>query len=128
MNDKVCRELGYTREELLSLTVQDINPNATEAALKEVARLCNQAGFALLESVHRRKDGSVFPVEINIKPVTLDDRRYYVSVCRDITERKRAEELSPIRAAACSRPRKPSGLASRGICTTTSVNGWRCCR
>jgi PAS domain S-box-containing protein len=92
VNDKACRELGYSREELLALTVQDINPNATEAALKEVARLCNQAGFALLESVHRRKDGSVFPVEINIKPVTLDDRRYYVSVCRDITERKQAQQ------------------------------------
>jgi PAS domain S-box-containing protein len=92
VNDKACRELGYSREELLSLTVQDINPDATEAALKEVARLCNQAGFALLESVHRRKDGSVFPVEINIKPVTLDDRRYYVSVCRDITERKQAQQ------------------------------------
>jgi PAS domain S-box-containing protein len=92
VNDKACRELGYSREELLSLTVQDINPNATEAALKEVARICNQAGFALLESVHRRKDGSVFPVEINIKPVTLDDRRYYVSVCRDITERKQAQQ------------------------------------
>jgi hypothetical protein len=48
----------------------------------------------LLESVHRRKDGSIFPVELNIKPVTLDDRRYYVTVCRDITERRRAEELS----------------------------------
>jgi PAS domain S-box-containing protein len=92
VNDKACRELGYSREELLSLTVQDINPNASEAALKEVARLCNQAGFALLESVHRRKDGSVFPVEINIKPVMLDDRRYYVSVCRDITERKQAQQ------------------------------------
>jgi len=92
VNDKACRELGYSREELLSLTVQDINPNATEATLMDVARLCNQAGFALLESVHRRKDGSVFPVEINIKPVTLDDRRYYVSVCRDITERKQAQQ------------------------------------
>ena len=57
-----------------------------------VARLCEQAGFALLESVHRRKDGSVFPVELNIKPVTLDDRRYYVTVCRDITERKQAQQ------------------------------------
>jgi PAS domain S-box-containing protein len=92
VNDKVCRELGYSREELLSLTVQDINPNATDAVLKEVARLCDQAGFALLESVHQRKDGSVFPVEINIRPVTLDDRRYYVSVCRDITERKQAQQ------------------------------------
>ena len=94
VNEKTCRDLGYTREELLSLTVQDVNPTATDEALERVARLCEQTGFALFESVYRRKDGSVFPVELNIKPVTLDDRRYYVTVCRDITERKRVEELS----------------------------------
>ena len=94
VNDKACRDLGYTREELLSLTVQDVNPNASEEALERIGRLCEQNGFALIESVHRRKDGSIFPVELNVKPVTLDDRRYYVTVCRDITERKRAEELS----------------------------------
>jgi PAS domain S-box-containing protein len=93
-NEKACRDLGYTREELLMLTVRDVNPNASEEALERIERRCAQAGFALLESVHRRKDGSIFPVEMNIKPVTIDDRRYYVTVCRDITERRRAEALS----------------------------------
>ena len=93
VNEKACRDLGYTREELLSMTVQDVNPNASEKALEWIERLCEKTGFALLESVHRRKDGSIFPVELNMKPVTLDDRRYYVTVCRDITERKRADEL-----------------------------------
>ena len=45
-----------------------------------------------MESVHRRKDGSVFPVEINIRRVQLEDRRYFVSVARDITERKQAQQ------------------------------------
>ncbi len=92
VNEKACRDLGYTREELLSMTVQDVNPNASEEAVQRIARACEQAGFAMFESVHRRKDGSIFPVELNVKPVTLDGRRYYVTVCRDITERKRAEE------------------------------------
>jgi PAS domain S-box-containing protein len=92
VNDQACRDLGYSREELLSLTVQDVDPNANGARLKEIAKLCQQAGFAMVESVHRRKDGSVFPVEVNIKPVTLDDRLYYVSVCRNITERKEAQQ------------------------------------
>src|SRR6185503_9722606 len=66
VNEKACRDLGYTREELLSLTVRDVNPKASEEALERIERLCEQTGFALLESVHRRKDGSIFPVEINI--------------------------------------------------------------
>jgi PAS domain S-box-containing protein len=60
--------------------------------IEAVERRCDEAGFAIFESVHRRKDGSVFPVEINIKRVTLEDRRYYVSVARDITERKQAQQ------------------------------------
>ena len=45
----------------------------------------------VFESVHRRKNGSTFPVEVTIKPVTID-RAYYVAVVRDITDRKRAQE------------------------------------
>jgi PAS domain S-box-containing protein len=92
VNDQACRDLGYSREELLSLTVQDVDPNANPARIEEVDKLYQQAGFAMVESVHRRKDGSTFPVEINIKPVTVDGRLYYVSVCRDITERKQAQQ------------------------------------
>jgi PAS domain S-box-containing protein len=91
INEKACRDLGYSREELLSLTIPDIDPNVNEATRGLVERLCDQAGFTIMESVHRRKDGSRFPVEINIKRVTLEDRRYYVSVARDITERKQAQ-------------------------------------
>ena len=93
VNDKACRELGYTpRGVAVSDGAGHQSERHREPRSRESRRLCDQAGFALLESVHRRKDGSVFPVEINIKPVTLDDRRYYVSVCRDITERKQAQQ------------------------------------
>jgi PAS domain S-box-containing protein len=92
INEKACRDVGYSREELLTLTVRDIDPNVNDATIGLVERLCDQAGFTIMESVHRRKDGSVFPVEINIKRVQLEDRRYYVSVARDITERKQAQQ------------------------------------
>jgi len=49
------------------------------------------SGSAIFESRHRRKDGSTFPVEVSIKQVQLD-RMYWVSVARDITERKRNEQ------------------------------------
>ena len=48
-------------------------------------------GFVVFESVHRRKNGSTFPVEVTIRPLTLE-RAYYVAVARDITDRKRAQE------------------------------------
>ena len=56
-----------------------------------VQQQLRESGFAMMETVHRRKDGTTFPVEVNLRQVQLD-RAYVVSVSRDITERKRAEE------------------------------------
>lgn len=82
--------LGYTREDFLSLTAFDIDPvidQSTVARLKEELR---KLPFVIYESVHRRKDGSTFPVEINAKTIHLESD-YYVAMVRDITDRKRAE-------------------------------------
>jgi PAS domain S-box-containing protein len=91
VNDKACRDLGYSRQELLALSVPDIDPTVDARVLDEILDRCSTSGFAMFESVHRRKDGSWFPVEVSTKCVMLD-RRYCVRVSRDITERKAAQE------------------------------------
>ena len=90
VNDKACRDLGYNREELLSLTVEDVDVAFDRSARKTLQEACRK-GAVVFESVHRRKNGTTFPVEVTIKPLTLD-RAYYVAVARDISERKRAQE------------------------------------
>ncbi len=90
-NEKAYQELGYTREELLSLKLFDIDPILTEDSFPERIKLIRDSGSILIEGTHRRKDGSEYPVEINIKYVKLE-RDYIVAVVRNITERKRAEE------------------------------------
>ena len=92
VNGKACAELGYSREELLSMTVFDIAPNLSKETADRSLQRMRQAGFVLLEGVHRRKDGSTFPVEVNFKIARLD-KEYVVAVSRDITERKRAAAL-----------------------------------
>ena len=91
VNDKSCRDLGYTREELLSLKVPDIDPGVDESSAARILKELEKSGFVTFESLHQRKDGSTYPVEINLKRVELD-RVYNVNVVRDITERKRADE------------------------------------
>jgi PAS domain S-box-containing protein len=90
VNEKACRDLGYSRKELLSLTVLDVDAAMDLSAMKTLHKSC-QKGFVVFESVHRRKNGSTFPVEVTMKPLRLD-RAYYVAVVRDITDRKRAQE------------------------------------
>jgi diguanylate cyclase (GGDEF)-like protein/PAS domain S-box-containing protein len=91
VNEKACTSLGYTREELLSMSVFDIDPSVKELKRANVETELRKSGFIMLQTLHRRKDGSTFPVEISMKYIQLD-RSYVVCAIRDITERKRAEE------------------------------------
>ncbi len=91
VNERAYLELGYSREELLSMTVRDIDPSVDENLLTRVRQQLRESGSTIFETTHRRKDGSLFPVEVNMRQVRLD-REYCVSISRDITTRKRAEE------------------------------------
>ena len=98
INEKACLDLGYHRDEMLSMTVYDIDPVLDAALHTRMAQKMRDSGFVIMETRHRRKDGSTFPVEVNIKYIQLD-RAYAVAVVRDITERRNAEgnlsSLSP---------------------------------
>jgi PAS domain S-box-containing protein len=91
VNTMACQELGYTRQELLALTVPDIDPEASAESMQAFVReLRAAAGSLTFESHHRRKNGSIFPVEISVRIVAVD-RDYIVTVVRNISERKRTE-------------------------------------
>ncbi len=91
MNERACLAHGYTREEYLALTVPQINLVVAARSWKETVEELRRTGSLVRESQHRRKDGSTFPVEVNINYIRLD-RDYVLSVVRDITERKQADE------------------------------------
>ena len=90
INEKACTDLGYTREEMLSLSVMDVDPTQDKESFKTRKEKLWDTGALMLESTNRRKDGTTFPVEVNMKWVWLD-RDYIVAVVRDITERKKTE-------------------------------------
>jgi PAS domain S-box-containing protein len=90
-NEIAYRSLGYSRGEFLSLSVRDIDPLFDQSRLAALNEEIEKSGFATFESLHRRKDGSTFPVEVSVQVVRLE-RDYRLAVVRDITERKRAEE------------------------------------
>jgi PAS domain S-box-containing protein len=98
INEKACLDLGYHRDEMLSMTVYDIDPVLNASLRTRMAQKMRDSGFVIMETQHRRKDGSTFPVEVNIKCIQLD-RAYAVAVVRDITERRNTEgnlsSLSP---------------------------------
>jgi len=89
-NQSAYRSLGYTREEFLALTVFDIDPLVDPSVMARLDEEMNESGSATLKSLHRRKDGTTFPVEVNVKLVKLE-RVYRLAFVRDISGRERAE-------------------------------------
>ncbi len=123
VNDKCCRDLGYSRDELLALRVFDVDPTATEPSSANIAKELKQSGFMTVESIHRRKDGSTYPVEINLKRVALD-RVYFVNVVRDITERKRVEEALRQKDKALTEAQRLAGVGSWQWDAGTDTVSW----
>ncbi|MGV8134689.1 MAG: PAS domain S-box protein [Mangrovibacterium sp.] len=91
VNEKGCRDLGYSREELLKLTVFDIDPLIDPPLLKQITEEISAENNKIWEGIHLRKDGSTFPVEVNIKMAVIG-RKYLIAVARDTTARKQEEE------------------------------------
>ena len=85
--------LGYSREELTQLTVMDVAQHLTSLDVwLERVDLIRQSGSLIFETTYRRKDDSVFPVEVSARLLAYGGKSIMVAVIRDIAERKRAEE------------------------------------
>jgi PAS domain S-box-containing protein len=93
VNKEACMSLGYSREELLQMTVADVDPKFSLAA--DIKNLWDKLSFdhtVMIESMHRRKDGSLFPVEIHIGKLEIDGRPLILGIARNISERRQSEQ------------------------------------
>ncbi|HEY5548546.1 MAG TPA: PAS domain S-box protein, partial [Coriobacteriia bacterium] len=101
VNDAYCRMSGYSEAELLSMCISDLDVIETpEEVDARAARILAQ-GSDRFESKHRRKDGSVFDVENSVR--YQPESGLFSSFQRDITERKRIEELAAQQAERIER-------------------------
>jgi len=92
-NHRACKSLGYTMEELCSMTVFDIDPNFTKRSWLEHRRNIRSKKSGTIETMHRRKDGTIFPVEVSVTFLEYEGKTYSYSFAIDITERKKTEAL-----------------------------------
>ena len=91
-NPAASRLLGYTHEELLRMTTNDIDDPEFAAGYEERLKSQLSKGHLSCEGRHRTKDGRVVPVDINTSTILFDDQLAVLAVIRDITERKALEE------------------------------------
>ena len=91
VNEAACRSLGWSREEFLTLSIHDIDPLVTEGGWEERWRAIKREGSLTKETMHRTKQGTVFPVEITATYLEFEGKEYSFAFARDLAERKQAE-------------------------------------
>ena len=92
VNHQACDSLGYNREELIGMTPYDYDAGLGPASIEQLEARMDDGKMIAFETLHRRKDGTVFPVEVRARPLWQGERQLSVALVRDITERKQAEE------------------------------------
>jgi PAS domain S-box-containing protein len=91
VNEAVCRMTGYTRQELTSLSVTDIDARLVDRSNARFWTALSPGESVTIETAHKRRDGSEYPVEIRLNRLTLDDRPVILALARDITDRAAAD-------------------------------------
>ncbi|MFV0375812.1 MAG: ATP-binding protein [Mangrovibacterium sp.] len=84
---------GYTREEMLQLSIRDLVPTEFAHLLPDLIPPDMATGDVYLERENRKKDGTIFPTEINTKFINLNGDRRLIAYVRDISERKKTEAI-----------------------------------
>lgn len=92
VNKRACDLLGYTRKEMLKMSVFDIEEDYDYESAREAWAKINPNDYHVLYGHQKRKNGTVFPVEIRFGVFDIKKERYYVGFVRDITDRKKIEE------------------------------------
>jgi PAS domain S-box-containing protein len=93
VNEGARRNLGYSIDELEKLTPVDIKPEFSTARFRHAIEplRTGERGSLVIETVHRRKDGSTYPVEVHLQRSLFDATPVFVAIVLDITERKQSE-------------------------------------
>lgn len=90
-NDSAVKAYGYSRDELLSMDIYDLRDQETRPMIEFQMDQANHNGI-LFDTIHQRKDGSTFHVEVSSQGTTIDNERVLLSVIRDISDRKKMED------------------------------------
>lgn len=93
VNDAACVRLGYSREELLRMSVNDIDTEYRAERWPEHWAELSRAGRLRFESRHRTKSGETYPVEVVASFIAIEGKEYNFAFVRDISDRKRSYSL-----------------------------------
>ena len=90
-NDSAVAVYGYSRDELVNLLFKDLRSPGAYDSIDNISKNVQNKKGAVFDSIHLRKDGKPFPVEVTTLEIEIEGKKYIQCVIRDITERKDSE-------------------------------------
>ena len=121
VNATSCRMLGYSREEMLGMRVSDVQAAMTPDQLAAIVQGIADSGSAQFENSHRRKDGTVMDVRVNVRAIRQNERDYLVGIWRDISAEKAA--AAQIRKLSLAIEQSPNSIVITDLdCRIEYVN------
>ena len=87
VNEATCKMDGYTKEEFENMYLEDIDPNFTRSTSPSCMKEIKNTPNWRLESIHKRKDGTTYPVEVSGHAFTYNGKEYICAFARDMTQR-----------------------------------------
>lgn len=91
-NQRACDNLGYTRDELLALSVADVQKRLPPGGFAALRQQLAPGEPVTIDGIHQRKDGTTFPVEVRVGLVESGNKQFLLALARDMTERKQAQQ------------------------------------
>ena len=91
INQRACDDLGYTRGEMIGMSVEVFSPIVTPEVLARVFEQITSEGPLTLEQVHQRSDGTTYPAEVRVGFLQWNEGKCLICVARDVSERKRVQ-------------------------------------
>jgi PAS domain S-box-containing protein len=92
VNPQACKNLGYTAEELYRIRVVDVDSNAREDSLAALWPKVLAGETFTFETTHKRKDGTIYPAEVSISAISIEEQNLIMGFARNISERRKIEE------------------------------------
>jgi PAS domain S-box-containing protein len=91
-NDRALEAYQYNRNELIGKKIRELRSDAAIGNFENDVKEIDRKGFSTFETIHKRKDGTTFPIEISARKIEIEGANYYNSISRDISDRKENEE------------------------------------
>lgn len=136
VNRQACECLQYTREELLQLSVPDVETEYVEETSRALREAMKPQDLHTVTGIQRRKDGTTFPVEVRVGTCSVDGRKLFIAIVRDVTERltnetalrqseSRLKEVS-VHSKSLVWEVDPCGLYTYYSENCDAIVGWKC--